>query len=308
MSSTKELKERMGGVRETKQITGAMYLVASTKLRHAREALEHTRPYFDALRREIARVFQSDADGEMGHYFSDGSGNSSGVCGILAITGDKGLAGAYNMNVIRKVEALLKENPGAKLFVIGEYGRRYFLSHYPQMEQDFIYSAQNPNMDDARDICRMLLERYDHGELSEILVIYTDMQSSLSSTALEHRLLPLERKSLQEEAKAVGQERGIPNYEFFPSKASVLYHVLWSYLSGFIYSAAVDSLCSEQNARVTAMDAAGRNAEELLSSLSLQLNRERQAAITQEITEISAGAQAQRRRQKEDTAAWQTQA
>ena len=295
MPGVKEIKARMSGVRETKQITSAMYLVASTKLRHAREDLEKTRPYFDALRREIGKVFRAD-DRLISRYFIDEDGTlpDNGVCGILAITGDKGLAGAYNMNVLRRVERLREEHPDARLFVIGEYGRRYFQTHRIPYEEDFLYTAQAPSQDISREICTRLLALYEAAELDELLVVYTDMRSSVSAEVQVHRLLPLDR-----DLAGAGQKKGEPagdeRFEFIPSQEAVINAVVRSYLSGFIYSATVDSLCSEQNARVTAMEAANRNAEELLSSLSLQLNRERQSAITQEITEISAGAQAQKR-------------
>ena len=304
MASSKEIKERMGGVRETKQITNAMYLVASTKLRHAREDLEKTRPYFYALRSEFSRIFRGD-DRTISRWFRDPG--TEGIRGIIAITGDKGLAGAYNMNVLRRTEKLLAERPGARLFVIGEYGRRYFMTRHVPLEEDFHYSAQVASLDQAREICTRLLELYDSGALAEILLVYTDMQSSISSAVLVQRLLPLERGEIFRPGDA---EREKPvDFEFVPSQEAVLDMVIRSYLTGFLYSATVDSLCSEQNARVTAMDAAGRNAEKLLDELSLQLNRERQSAITQEITEISAGAKAQKRGRKEEAkAAWQTQA
>ena len=292
MPSAKEIKERISGVRETKQITSAMYLVASTKLRHAREDLEKTRPYFDALRSEIKKVFRAD-DHTVSRYFIDEDGTlpDFGVCGILAITGDKGLAGAYNMNVLRRVEALRKEHPDARTFVIGEYGRRYFHTHRIGYEEDFLYTAQAPSQDISREICTRLLSLYETAQLNELLVVYTDMRSSMSAEVQVQRLLPLDREQFSGDAEQAGEGR----FEFFPSQEAVVAAVMRSYLSGFIYSATVDSLCSEQNARVTAMEAANRNAEELLGDLALQLNRERQSAITQEITEISAGAQAQRR-------------
>ncbi len=294
MSSIKEIKERMGGVRETKQITGAMYLVASTKLRHAREDLDRTRPYFDALRREIVRVFRAD-ERLVSRYFYDNDGAlpHGGVRGIVAITGDKGLCGGYNINVIRRTEALLKESPGAKLFAIGEYGRRYFQSHHFPLDESFFFSAQNPSLDQAREICTILLEKYDRAELASIDLVYTDMKSSISSDLLVQRLLPLERARFQPK-EAEQPVPGAADFEFVPSQEAVVDMFVRSYLSGFLYSATVDSLCAEQNARVTAMDSAGRNAEKLLDEMSLQLNRERQSAITQEITEISAGAKAQR--------------
>ena len=304
MASVKELKERIGGVKETKQITNAMYLVASTKLRHAREDLENTRPYFNALRREVGRVFHAD-QALLSRYFYDPDGTlpDRGVPALLVITGDKGLAGAYNMNVLRKTEQLLAERPGCRLFVIGEYGRRYFSTHRIPYEKDFLYTAQAPSQDISREICTRLLEQYEKEDLDEILMVYTDMKSSLAAEVRVHRLLPLEREGILD---TVSPETKPADYVYVPSQEEVLDMFIRSYLSGFIYSATVDSLCSEQNARVTAMDAANRNAEKLIDELSLRLNRERQAAITQEITEISAGAQAQRRKQgKERQEAWQ---
>ena len=163
------------------------------------------------------------------------------------------------------------------------------------------------SLDQAREICTRLVERYENRELDEILVVYTDMKSSLSATVQVHRLLPLARGDIFRPGDEAAETP--PDFEFIPSQEAVLNTVIYSYITGFIYSATVDSLCSEQNARVTAMDAAGRNADKLLSELSLQLNRERQAAITQEITEISAGAKALKRgRKEEENAAWQTQA
>jgi len=294
MASAKELKDRIKAVQETKKITNAMYLISSTKLRRAKADLAGTRPYFDSLRGEIGRILRVDS-GCRSRYFYDADGTlpDGGVCGVLVITADKGLAGAYNLNVIRAAEALCREKPGAQLFVVGEVGRRYFSGH--QYPTTFLRGAQSPSMDGARAITTALLDRYDGGELDEIMVIYTDMKNSLASTAITHRLLPLERRHFDADASDVSDEARL---EFVPSVDEVVRGVMRSYLSGFIYSALLDSFCSEQNARVTAMDAANVNAQELLGDLSLQLNRTRQSAITQEITEISAGAQAQKNKKK----------
>lgn len=290
MAGVKELKARISGIKETRKITNAMYLVASTKLRHAREALEKTRPYFDALQREVVRAFHADESQESRYFFGvDGSLPPAGVCGVLVITADKGLAGSYNMNVIRRAEAILAEKPGARLFVVGEYGRRYFRSRRVPIEAGFDFTAQDPTLERARVICTLLLDLYDAEALNELTVVYTDMKSSLSATAIEHRLLPLSRPTKTLEAEE-------SHLEYIPSAEAVLASAMRSYISGFIYSSMVDSFCSEQNARVSAMDSAGRNADELLADLSLQLNRERQSSITQEITEISAGAKAQKGR------------
>ncbi|MBQ9493490.1 MAG: ATP synthase F1 subunit gamma [Oscillibacter sp.] len=292
MANIKELKARIEGVQETRKITNAMYLVASTKLRHAREALDRTRPYFDAMRQEVGRVFRTVQSAKSRYFFTpEGEIPSRGVCGILVITADKGLAGAYNLNAIRKAEELLVDKPNARLFVVGEYGRRHFRMRHRPFETDFRFTAQDPTFNRARQICTRLLDLYDKKELNEIVVIYTEMKTSLSTETMVQNLLPMSWEPF--EAEEPEEEEG--QFEFLPSFDVVLAAVMRSYISGFLYSALVDSFCSEQNSRVTAMDAAGRNAEELLSDLSLQLNRERQSAITQEITEISAGAMAQRR-------------
>ena len=290
MASAKELKDRIKAVQETKKITNAMYLISSTKLRRAKVDLAQTRPYFDSLRGEIGRILRVDSSYRSRYFYdADGTLPDGGVCGILVITADKGLAGAYNLNVIRAAEALYQEKPGAEIFVVGEVGRRYFQAHkYPTT---FFSGANSPSMDAARAITTALLDRYDGGQLDEIMLIYTDMKNSITSTALTHRLLPLERRHFEASPSGVTEEAQL---EFVPSVGEVVRGVMRSYLSGFIYSALLDSFCSEQNARVTAMDAANVNAQDLLGDLSLQLNRTRQSAITQEITEISAGAQAQK--------------
>ncbi len=287
MANAKELKDRIKAVKETKKITGAMYLISSTKLRRAKQELARTRPHFDALRREVRYVLRVSPACRSRYYPSADGQPLDGVRGVLAITADKGLAGAYNLNIIREAERLLAETVGAKLFVIGEYGRRSFAARRGDME--YLGGAHMPTIDEARALCTTLLERYDRGELSELLIIYTDMKNSLSSTVLTERLLPLDRI-------IVGEDE--THFEFIPSEDEVVYGAVHSYVTDYLYGALLDSFCSEQNARVAAMDSANANAQELLGNLSLQLNRSRQAAITQEITEISAGAQAQRNKKK----------
>ena len=292
MSSIKEIKIRMDSVQETKKITNAMYLIASTKLRRARAELHETRPYFEALRGGIKRIFRTATDTDSPYvYPTEADASTDGTYGCLVITADKGLAGAYNQNIIKETERLLEEHADTKLFVVGEYGRHYFEQHHIPVEKSFLYTAQNPTMERAREISTQLLERYDSGELNKIFIIYTDMESSLSSRAISTRLLPFHRTyfATPEKEKPVDKP-----FEFVPSIEAVLNNMIQSYVSGYLYSALIDSFCSEQNARMTAMDAANRNAENLLEELSLQYNRVRQAAITQEITEISAGARAQR--------------
>ena len=296
MASTSEIRRRIASVRETQKITHAMYLISQAKLRRAKEELERTRPYFNALRTEIKRIFRVDESVES-RYFSpeDAADLDQGTYGLLVITADKGLAGAYNQTVIRRAQAMMEQHPDVKLYVVGEYGRRWFQQKHIPIKSSFLYTAQNPTLHRAREISSVLLEGYDTGRLSKIIVIYTDLKNGLEESVKETRLLPLHRHQFG----TPDAERAVLRpFEFSPTVSQVLDHVVGSYVSGFIYSALVDSFCSEQSARMAAMDSADRNAQELLDQLSLEYNRARQAAITQEITEVSAGARARARQKK----------
>ncbi|WP_322174753.1 ATP synthase F1 subunit gamma [Acutalibacter caecimuris] len=297
MAGTKEIKTHMESVRETRKITNAMYLIASTKLRRARLDLDNTRPYFEALQGEIKRIFRGAWDVESRYFYPpQGSTALEGTYGCLVITADKGLAGAYNQNAIKEAQALLGQHPDTKLFVVGEYGRRFFDTHRIPIEHSFLYTAQNPTMMRAREISARLLEGYERGELQKIYVVYTDMESSVSFQAHCTRLLPFHRKHFTDTAQH--EKQVTEPFEFLPNAQAVLDNMIQSYVSGFIYSALIDSFCCEQNARMTAMDSANQNAEKLMGELGLQYNRVRQAGITQEITEISAGAKAQRQKKE----------
>lgn len=298
MANTAEIKARINSIRETRKITNAMYLIASTKLRRARSELEQTRLYFEALRSEIKRVFRT-ANNIDSHYFypPDQEPELPGTYGCLVITADKGLAGAYNQNVLKEAQRLLTDHRDTKLFVVGEYGRRFFTQHNTPIERMFLYTAQNPTLDRAREISGLLLDQYDQGLLKKIFLVYTDMENGLTACAHSTRLLPFHRTYFAPPEK---EKKVMVPFEFEPSISVVLDGIMHSYLTGFIYSALIDSFCSEQQARMTAMDAANRNAEELLADLSLQYNRVRQAAITQEITEVTAGAKAQKKTSRKE--------
>ncbi len=298
MAGTKEIKAHMESVQETRKITNAMYLIASTKMRKAKADLDRTMPYFSALRGEIKRIFRTANDVDSRYFFPTGDDTPlEGTYGCLVITADKGLAGAYNQNAIREAQRLMDQHDDNKLFVVGEYGRRYFAQRQIPIEHSFLYTAQNPTMARAREISALLLDGYDRGELKQIFVVYTDMASAMSFQARSTRLLPFHRTYF---APPDGERAVTEPFEFLPSVTAVLDSMMASYVSGFIYSALIDSFCCEQNARMTAMDSANQNAEGLLGELSLQYNRVRQSGITQEITEISAGAAAQRQKHRKD--------
>jgi len=297
MPTIKEIKNRINSVKDTQKITNAMYLIASTKLRKAKSELEHTRPYFDALRAEIKRIFRTAGDVESKYFYpASGEKDLEGSFGYLVITADKGLAGSYNQNAIKEALRLMNERENPKLFVVGEYGRHYFTSHNIPIEKSFLFTAQNPTIHRAREISDLLLDLYNSGKISKIFVIYTDMSGAIESQTKSIRLLPFHRSQFVSKSK---NEKAVEKpFEFVPSTKQVLDNVVPSCVTGFIYSALVDSFCSEQNARMNAMDSANRNAEKLLGHLSVQYNHIRQGAITQEITEISSGAKSMRRKAK----------
>ena len=301
MAGTKEIKDHIDSVQETKKITSAMYLIASTKLRKARQELDNTRPYFEALRREIKRIFRTvggEAVDSPYFYPMEGEPPLDKPNACLVITADKGLAGAYNQNAIKEALKLLDTHPDTKLYVVGEYGRRFFASHSIPIEHSFLYTAQNPTMARAREISALLLDGFEKDELDKIYVVYTDMGNGMDFQARCTRVLPFHRTHFADSA-LVEPPVATP-FEFLPSVQAVLDSMMPSYVSGFIYSALIDSFCCEQQARMTAMDSANQNAEKLLGELSLEFNRIRQSAITQEITEVSAGARAQRKKHEKE--------
>ena len=300
MANTKEIKNRIGSVKNTQKITNAMYLISSTKMRKAKEELERTRPYFDMQEHEIRRIFQSEIDITSRYFYPKTGRKPAETYAYLIITADKGLAGAYNHNVLKLAEEEMAKHKKTKMYVVGEYGRRYFQRRGYEMEQTFLYTAQNPTFTRAREISSILLEQYDEKNIDEIRVIYSDMESEFLTTVKMMRLLPFDRREFwtkQEEKN----EKDI-HYEFSPTVDDVLNRVIPGYVAGSIYGALVDSFSAEQNARMTAMDSANKNAETLLADLQVQYNRVRQAAITQEITEVAAGAKAQKKKRIKEAA------
>lgn len=296
MANTKELKGRIKSVRDTQKITNAMYLIASTKMRKAKAELDKTRPYFDAMKSEIKRIFRTVKDVKSRYFYpDDGEPVLNGTYACLVITADKGLAGMYNQNVLKEAEKIRAEHPDTMFFVVGEYGRQYFMRRKIAIARSFLYTAQNPTMQRAREISEILLELYNKGRVQKIFVVYTDMKNGMSEEAKTERLLPFHRKVF---ASNQTEKQVKTPFEFMPSVGEVLDNIIPGYVSGYIYSALVDSFCSEQNARMAAMNSAGQNADKILSSLSVEYNRLRQAAITREITEISSGAKAQKRKIK----------
>jgi len=299
MASIKEIKNRIKSVGDTQKITNAMYLISSTKMQKARRESEKTKPYFDLMRREIHRMFAVGKDLKSRYYDADvDEAVHGGRYGILVITADKGLAGAYNQNIIRLADTLIAKSDEYKIYVVGDYGWRYFRSHKYNVDQGFGHSMNTPSLAMARDIASELLEDYDKHEFDRIYVCYTDFTGGMSTGEPSYdRLLPFDRDDFVPEGGEVATDASTV-FEYEPDVETVLERMIPSYLAGYIYSALVNSYSSEQNARMMAMDSANQNASDLLAELQLQHNHLRQNAITQEITEISSGARSLKSKRK----------
>lgn len=295
MASASEIKSRITGVCETKKIADAMYMISSAKMRRALRDLEKTTPYFEALSEKIGDLFRYIPQTK-NRYFSVSVPEEvpHRTHGILLITADKGLAGAYNQEAIRVCEEYMARHPQTTVFILGEYGRQYFINQKNPFVQEFQYSALHPSLTDARKICADLLDYYDAEKLDEISIIYTDYIGAKPGECKKITLLPLEQTKFHMGDPDVGSA----TKEFLPSPDAVLDGIVPSYLTGFIYGCLVESFCSEQQARMTAMKSAGDNAEEVLRTLRVQYNKIRQASITNEMIEITAGVRALKRRRK----------
>ncbi len=295
MLSEFELRDRIASVGETQKITGAMYLIASNELRRAKEAYDRTVPYFTALRAEMKRIFRCSSDIDSKYlYPADGSRLPDGRYGILLITADKGLAGAYNMNAIKEAEAVMKDHPNPALYVVGNYGRKYFSARKIPFEEDFEYSAQSPTLHRARKMAALLLSHFRDGKFDKLFVIYTDYLNDAVQSVVNERILPFHREMFFEQGEQMRRTEKRSQFAFFPSEKVVLEATVPSYVCGYIYSALTGSFLSEQRSRMAAMEAADRSARDMLDELDFEYNRLRQSEITSEITEISAAARFQR--------------
>lgn len=292
MAQAAEIRSRIGSITDTKKVTDAMYMISSVKMQKARREMENTLPYFNALRQEIGELLHYLPENE-NRYFKWFRGAESEGRAVLLITSDRGLAGSYNQTAIRAAEEKLRKHSLMKLFVIGEYGRQYFLNKDPRMAQDFSYSAAFPTIRVAQQICVDLLDYYNDNRVDDIDIIYTHFHAGRPGECKIRTLLPLDRSNFYDSEEQVPTGK-----EYYPDPNTVLDGVIPSYLTGFIYSALVESYCSEQEARMTAMRSAGDNAEEMLKKLRIQYNSVRQAAITREMTELASGTRALQKKKR----------
>ncbi|GBF74596.1 F0F1 ATP synthase subunit gamma [Paenibacillus sp. 598K] len=280
----RDIKRQIKSVQNMKQITKAMEMVAAAKLRRAQEAAEAARPYADKLKEVVASIAAGTKD--VKHPMLETRPIKK--VGYLVITSDKGLAGGYNANVLRKVTQTIlarhKSQDEYELFVIGRKGRDYFRRRNMRVMEEITGLPDMPTFADIKAIAYTAVKKYEEGAYDELNLFYNQFVNAMTQIPTEKRLLPLDD---------VGGEASVASYEYEPSPEGVLEVLLPKYAETLIYSALLDGKASEFGAKMTAMGSASTNASKMISGLTLTYNRARQAAITQEISEIVAGANAQ---------------
>ena len=278
----KEIKTRIKSVESTKQITKAMELVSSSKFRKAKEKAESSRPYFNTLYNTVQDIAKNTS-GIKNVLLKERKVNN--VCYIV-IAGDRGLAGGYNSNILKAVLAHNEHGTG-KVISVGKKAKES-LSKRGYEIIDSIESVENASYEDANRVAQRVMEAYKNGEVDEVNLVYTQFISALDQEPKVVKLLPVtidnDNKEKSKKSKAAVQ--------YLPSPDAVLGYILPKYVSGSVYGAIAESYASEQAARRTAMESATDNANEMISKLQLIYNRARQAAVTQEISEIVGGAAA----------------
>lgn len=275
--STKEIKNRIRSMESTKQITKAMEMVAASKLRHAQAKVLSSRPYFEILRDTVASIVNVNSDFSS-PYLTERPVKKSAY---VVIAGDRGLAGGYNSNILKLVQSQI-EGKDVTVLPIGKKAVDYFKSHRVPILTESYSEAADVSIGDCFSMAKQLSNGYLSGEYDEIIVAYTGFVSVLSQTPQTLQMLPL--------VPSAEQSADVPaDILYEPGSVEVFERIVPEYLGGLLYGALCESCCSEQAARRTAMDSATQNAEDMIADLSLKFNQARQAAITQEITEIVAG-------------------
>ena len=279
----KEIKTRIKSVESTKQITKAMELVSSSKFRKAKERAESARPYFNTLYNTVQDIAKNTSNSR-NVFLKERKVNN--VCYIV-IAGDRGLAGGYNSNILKAVIAHNKLGTG-KVITVGKKAKES-LSKRGYEVIDYIESVEKCVYEDANRVAQTAMEAYKNGEVDEVNLVYTEFISALSQEPKIVKLLPVTIDNINTEKEV---KKGKAAVQYLPSADAVLGYVLPKYVSGSVYGAIAESFASEQAARRTAMESATDNANEMISKLELVYNRARQAAVTQEISEIVGGAAA----------------
>ena len=278
--SMKDIKLRIKSVESTMQITKAMELVASSKMRRAKERVEHSRPYFETLHKTLTEIAAADPRARNPYLRRAEIKKTL----LIVIAGDRGLAGGYNSNVLKQAQ---QEAGDVVVLPIGKRSAEYFVHHEVPLFTQEVLLAADITVGECFQLARRITEGYCKGEYDAVKICYTRFDSMMTQTASTMEVLPLSIEPTEQQ-KAEARRSQIL---YKPSSEEVFRAIIPEYVAGIVYGAVCESVASELAARRTAMDAATKNAGEMIDNLNLYYNRARQAAITQEITEIVAGAE-----------------
>ena len=291
--NVQDIKRRIKSVNSTKQITHAMEMVASAKLRKSRELAENRYPYFESMILSMGSIVERT--GKTKNVFM----NQREVkkTAYIVITGDKGLAGGYNVNVAKKVEEHIKNKEDAVIFAVGTRGRDHFRNRDYKIQEEFLGISEHPDFFKAREITALVMAAFKNEEFDEVHLVYTRFISTISQHPYMMQLLPLEAEDLkpikkEKEVEVAETKKDLTGMLYEPDPETLLDYLIPNYVANTLYGAMIESAASEQGARRTAMESATNNANDMIDALTLQFNRVRQAAITQEISEIVGGAEA----------------
>lgn len=285
MASMRDIKRRKVSIQSTQQITKAMKLVSTVKLQKARARAERSKTYFDYMYATVTSMLAKS--GNINHpYLQSGSSSKSAV---IVITSNRGLAGGYNTNVTKLVMESGISKEDAYIYAIGRKGKDFLARRGFDIKADYSDVINEPLFKDASDISKEVLDLFAKGEIGEIYLAYTSFKNTVSHIPKMIKLLPVEIEENSKE-EVLEDKLTLMNYE--PEENEALDMIIPKYVTSLIYGALVEAVASENGARMQAMDSATSNAEEMIENLSLSYNRARQGAITQELTEIIAGAEA----------------
>ncbi|MDR0685024.1 MAG: ATP synthase F1 subunit gamma [Spirochaetaceae bacterium] len=294
MANLRDIRVRMKTIAQTLKVTNAMNLISTAKLRKGRRLLADTEPYFNRIQKTMAELLRSAGRVESQYFAKDGTG--AGRTAVIAVTSDKGLAGGYNASVFHYVMDVCKKVSNPVLVLIGNIGQRYFVNTPYIVLENFSFASRMPDLEEAQEIAEYVISQFTWGVFSEVRIVYTHMYSMMKLQPAESVVLPFDiekmsRVSPDSAFSEVEQQKPL-NFEYIPSPEGVFDALAPQYITGLIYGCLVEAYASEQNARMSAMDEASKNASDILAKQQLLYNHVRQAAITQEVTEIVSGASA----------------
>jgi F-type H+-transporting ATPase subunit gamma len=287
LPSTREIRRRIKSIKSTSQITKAMEMVAAAKMRRAQERVLASRPYAQHMRGVLIDVAGRAAVGEVLHPLLER--RQTGATGVIFISGERGLCGGFNANVLRRVAGFIAElGEAASLITVGRKGRDYMVRAGFQLTAEFGGLGGAPKAIDTNPIARTVIEDYEAGRLRRVFMVYTQFVSTMTQRPVVQQLLPVEPEKLLEEGP------GAADYIFEPSPTGVMAVLLPRFVEVQVYQAILESVASEESARMVAMRNATENAKDLIESLTLTYNKARQTAITRELVDITTSIQAMR--------------